>query len=756
MLGLRRSRWELQRALASRNIRNICQRIPQNAAPSLNSTGPCLWRPLSSKRTAACAESKSEADTRKADAEERTREKYIGRNASAPPIAGSVKFNPEQYLRPHAKEIEAVASGSDKHPGLKDLQEEHSIYQKAKDNPRGLAPHQPQDLLPSDKDISSALSHARGATVRGIVALGKGSWELIKSPRLAVTWTKSGWHHTVEIFKDYLLGTKLLWKDIKTAKSILKSMLRGNGLSRRERKQLLRTSTDIIRMIPLAIFLVVPFMELLLPFALRMYPNLLPSTFQSALKEEEDMKRQLRMRLAMAGFLQEMVTEIAAAKAKREQSNTDEGSLEDSVADMFKLQTFVEKVKMGRVDNQDITRFARAFKDELTLENSNRGQLANMCMYMGLPPFGSDAFLRFQLRSHLRSVTQDDQRILWEGLYTLDKKELQEACRERGMRATGLTKEGYRRQMQQWLDLSITKQIPISLLIMSRAFTLDAPDPDQALAQTINAMDGDVVTEVLIEAASGEERGTPEFRAMKLQSLERQNELIDVERRSLEAKKEKDMSIQAAADDAETAAVQASAEVTSASSPSRQAEDEPVLTEAEIVSSQPMTSKTDGVDVSGEVKSGETVETEPALSAHAAGAEAETLSIEDLRALESLATPSPVEKEKAQLAQMKAAVGSMQEPRASAGTVEDESVSGLGEEPGTVSLESDAMQQSDISQAPPSDASITQGAKVRSLVQKSSLGCQIKWWLAALNLCFNELNLMEFFSFFSAKTGALG
>ncbi len=723
MLAFRRSVWEQRRVLlTSRNIRNFRQRIPRNATQSLNPTGPCLWRPLSSKPTAAFeVVSKSrEEDTHKTDAIERIRKKYPAQNAPAPQVAGSsVKFNPEQYLRPHAKEIEAVASGSDKHPGLKDLEEEHTIYQKAKDNPRGLARHQPQHLLPSDKDISSALSRMRGDTFRGIVVLGKGSWELVKSPRLAVTWSKSAWHHTVEMFKDYLLGTKLLWKDIKTAKSIFKSMLSGNGLSRRERKQLLRTSTDIIRMIPLAIFLVVPFMELLLPFALTLYPNLLPSTFQSALKEEEDMKRQLRMRLAMAGFLQEMVTEIAAAKAKQEQSNTDESSSEDDVGDMFKLQTFVEKVKMGRVGNQDITRFARAFKDELTLENSNRGQLANMCMYMGLPPFGSDAFLRFQLRRHLRSVTQDDQRILWEGLYSLDKRELQEACRERGMRATGLTKEGYKRQMRQWLDLSITKQVPISLLIMSRAFTLDAPDPAQALAQSISAMDGDVVTEVLIEAASGEERGTPEFRAMKLQSLERQNKLIDVERRNL--KKEKDMSIQAAtADDTETAAVQASAEVTSASSPSRQAEDEPVLTEAELVSSQPMTSTADGVDVSGEVKSGVTVEAESASSTNTAGAEAETLSIEDLRALESLATPSPVEKEKAQLAQMKAAV-------AEAG--DDDSVSSsLGGEPGSISVELDTLKQPDISQSS-SDTSITQGAKVRScLMQKSSVECQVKWW----------------------------
>ena len=42
----------------------------------------------------------------------------------------------------------------------------------------------------------------------------------------------------------------------------------------------LRTSTDLFRLVPFAIFVIVPFMEFLLPFALKLFPNMLPSTFQ--------------------------------------------------------------------------------------------------------------------------------------------------------------------------------------------------------------------------------------------------------------------------------------------------------------------------------------------------------------------------------------------------------------------------------------------------------------------------------------------
>ena len=37
---------------------------------------------------------------------------------------------------------------------------------------------------------------------------------------------------------------------------------------------------DIFRLVPFAIFIIVPFMEFLLPIALKFFPNMLPSTFQ--------------------------------------------------------------------------------------------------------------------------------------------------------------------------------------------------------------------------------------------------------------------------------------------------------------------------------------------------------------------------------------------------------------------------------------------------------------------------------------------
>jgi LETM1-like protein len=71
------------------------------------------------------------------------------------------------------------------------------------------------------------------------------------------------------------------------------------------------------------------------------------------------------------------------------------------------LQEFIEKAKLGRIGNDDITRFARLFKDELTLENTSRGQLVSLCKFMGVPPFGGDNFLRYQVSQTVLLTASD-------------------------------------------------------------------------------------------------------------------------------------------------------------------------------------------------------------------------------------------------------------------------------------------------------------------------------------------------------------
>ena len=60
----------------------------------------------------------------------------------------------------------------------------------------------------------------------------------------------------------------------------------------------------IARLVPLSFFVLVPMMEFALPFAIRLFPNLLPSTFEEKHQKEEKRMKLLKVRLEMAQLLE--------------------------------------------------------------------------------------------------------------------------------------------------------------------------------------------------------------------------------------------------------------------------------------------------------------------------------------------------------------------------------------------------------------------------------------------------------------------
>ena len=168
---------------------------------------------------------------------------------------------------------------------------------------------------------------------------------------------------------------------------------------------------------------------------------------------------------------------------------------------------------------------------------------------MSIPPYGGDNLLRFQLRHRIRLLKDDDQRIMWEGVGSLTKMELRDACRERGMRSTGLSKDAYRKALEGWLGLSVQKDIPVSLLIMSRIFFLHdemvsgessagngSGDGVAVLADAMSGIDKEVLNEIVLEMASSEEKSkNADVMKIQLEVLEQQNEMIKEEQEERDA-----------------------------------------------------------------------------------------------------------------------------------------------------------------------------------------------------------------------------
>ncbi|XP_040448202.1 mitochondrial proton/calcium exchanger protein isoform X1 [Falco naumanni] len=340
----------------------------------------------------------------------------------------------------------------------------------------------------------------------------------------------------VDELKHYYHGFRLLWIDTKIAARMLWRVLHGNTLSRRERRQFLRICADLFRLVPFLVFLVVPFMEFLLPVALKLFPNMLPSTFETKSKKEERLKKELRVKLELAKFLQDTIEEMAL-KNKAAKGNVTKD-----------FSTFFQKIRETgeRPSNEEILRFSKLFEDELTLDNLTRPQLVALCKLLELQSIGTNNFLRFQLTMRLRSIKADDKLIAEEGVDTLTVKELQAACRARGMRALGVTEERLKEQLKQWLDLHLNQEIPTSLLILSRAMYLpDTLSPADQLKTTLQTLPESVAKEAQVKVAEVEgekvdNKARLEATLQEEEAIRKENEEKEMERLSEAAEKAKE------------------------------------------------------------------------------------------------------------------------------------------------------------------------------------------------------------------------
>ncbi|XP_017061943.1 mitochondrial proton/calcium exchanger protein [Drosophila ficusphila] len=316
----------------------------------------------------------------------------------------------------------------------------------------------------------------------------------------------------------YYHGFRLLFIDVAICSKLLWRVLNGKTLTRRENKQLQRTTSDLFRLIPFSVFIIVPFMELLLPLFIKFFPGMLPSTFQTSTDRQEKLRQSLNVRLEVAKFLQQTLDQMPVQHK------------EHSSEEAKQFEAFFTKIRnpTESVSNDEIIKFAKRFDDEITLDSLSREQLAALCRVLELNTIGTTTLLRFQLRLKLRSLATDDRVIAREGVDSLDLLELQQACKARGMRAYGLTEERLRFQLKEWIDLSLNEQVPPTLLLLSRTMLISDDSittdklketmrvlPDAVGAHTRHAIgesEGKVDNKTKIEIIKEEERKIREER----------------------------------------------------------------------------------------------------------------------------------------------------------------------------------------------------------------------------------------------------
>jgi LETM1 and EF-hand domain-containing protein 1, mitochondrial len=381
--------------------------------------------------------------------------------------------------------------------------------------------------------ISAGVSKQRSTRARGLSSTSSSSpdgrlsfRDALKSPRKAAAYASQSRHDLADWARHMWAGVKLLAADVRISWKVLSKISHGKAITRRERNFIVQTGVDLARLVPFSLFLIIPAAEFALPFALRLFPNMLPSQFQSQMQKEENMTRKLKANIELAKYLRDVVEN----QAKSIKSSNKDSAIKQEAS---QLTEFLEAIRSGKnVDVSEVSRFARLFTDELTLDGAVRPQLVAMCKFLGISAHGTDQLLRFRLRSRLNSIKSDDMSIAWEGgANSLTDEEVEKACRDRGISTVAVSKSRLRSQLSDWLEMSQDKAVPGSLMVLSRAFLYTG---EEGLKEALSSLPDAVVEDVTMAAAGGDGSTID-----RLEEARRQSQLIEMESER-EARKEKD------------------------------------------------------------------------------------------------------------------------------------------------------------------------------------------------------------------------
>ncbi|KAF6136552.1 hypothetical protein GIB67_016008, partial [Kingdonia uniflora] len=183
---------------------------------------------------------------------------------------------------------------------------------------------------------------------------------------------------------------------------------------------------------------------------------------------QKALKRNLNARIEHTKLLQDTVKEMA-----KEVQNSKSGEIKKTGEDK---DAFFEKInRAAPFCIKEILGFANLLNNELTLDNISRPRLDNMCMYMGIYPCETDAYLRYMLTRSLAMIEADNRLIQQEGVESLLDAELRE-------------------ESSLLVGLCLNHSVPFSLLIFSRAFNVSRKFmPEEAVQATLSSLSDEVM-----------------------------------------------------------------------------------------------------------------------------------------------------------------------------------------------------------------------------------------------------------------------
>lgn len=297
----------------------------------------------------------------------------------------------------------------------------------------------------------------------------------IKNPQVVSIWAADLRDAINHMVKWTTTGFRLFGANVRISSKLASRSVQGHPLTLRERKLLIRTTSDIFKIIPFSFFIIIPFAELLLPVFIRIFPNMLPSTFFESSYDNATLSRKLKAKQELASFFQDVVARRTKVTLQ-EEDNVEHDRQKELVAFQEKLQEGTEFPSA-----KELLRFSKMFKQDFRFANMDTDTLAAMCRMLGLTPMPMHSQLALQLRHHVTGLRREDRELLWEGLDNLSEQELVDYCKARAIRFDA-SKDNMRTWLGYWLELSSHKDIDISLLLWCQTFFISSDEYKIALA----------------------------------------------------------------------------------------------------------------------------------------------------------------------------------------------------------------------------------------------------------------------------------
>jgi LETM1 and EF-hand domain-containing protein 1 len=325
-------------------------------------------------------------------------------------------------------------------------------------------------------------------------------------------------------------GSTLFRKNFAISKGLLSKKLKGDELTFRESQLLVKTTADVLKLIPFSFFIIVPFAELLLPVVLKVWPQMLPSTFDAKKLFGQSAATERSRRLLAK---QEMLKFFSEISIRQDMDALSKKAAEDKARVLLEFKKLLAKprqVGQPLPSVEELQKVSSLFQSELKLDNMPMKNLEAICYIIGLEPYPFRSHVILQLKRYIGKVKREDRNISWEGIDSLTRDELIEANRRRGMPHED-TRDSVvlKQQLRNWIKLSSNRTIPMSVLLWARAFFVTENPDLLEIEQALPSTSSDITFTTTSDAGESTVGDTSRLKQMSDDVLKRIAELEHLE-----------------------------------------------------------------------------------------------------------------------------------------------------------------------------------------------------------------------------------